>query len=536
MDKNKEIVVLNLIVILGMLIFINKAYHVDDPAFLYFGRHITEQPSNPYNFVLSWGGKEEIATFIPDTPLIYYYISFVIKFFGEKEWIMHSFYLIFPIIAANSMYFLFRRFIKNGFLPSLLLIFSPTFFIMSHNIMLDIPSFALFLAALIFFIHGVDKNNHSFLVFSSIIAGLSFLAKPTNSVIFGLMLIYPFFKKKYKLMLYTLIPIFIVSLWGVHNVYFYGRVLFFDITNFFAEKTSSAQKILAQPIYQLSAIGGATIFPLIFLRPLSKKKNILSFIIILTFSILLSFFIYKQSSNFKSGPYTIMQSAFMAIFVSLALYFLWFAFKFLKTQKFFALNDSDNMFILAWFFASFFLNSTLNGGAVRYNVLLMVPLISLIFKIQDFRISNKSWGYIAIFTILLALVLAHADYEYAGAYRNFAKEINNCKSNNQIWFLGHQGFQYYMEKAGHRLLPVASNLPAKGDIIIRANLPSPRNISPELMKRIKLKETKYAYGISPLKIQSTKAHAGYYTYGGGFLPYSLSSAPIENFDIYEVVK
>ena len=106
--------------------------------------------------------------------------------------------------------------------------------------------------------------------------------------------------------------------------------------------------------------------------------------------------------------------------------------------------------------------------------------------------------------------------------------------DNTVWYSGYYGFRYYMREQGHSILLPKSNDPKQGDYIIYARIPSPRALSDELKNRIDLIDTiSYKEGI-PIRTQNPDSHAGFYTYGGGFLPYSFSNAPFENFDVYYV--
>ena len=93
-----------------------------------------------------------------------------------------------------------------------------------------------------------------------------------------------------------------------------------------------------------------------------------------------------------------------------------------------------------------------------------------------------------------------------------------------------------MIENGYRILLKQDNSPKKGDIVIKARLPSPRSITNELMQRMTLIETITYDGRIPIRTQNPKAHAGFYTYGGGMLPYSFSNSKLEHFDIYYVIQ
>ena len=93
-----------------------------------------------------------------------------------------------------------------------------------------------------------------------------------------------------------------------------------------------------------------------------------------------------------------------------------------------------------------------------------------------------------------------------------------------------------MQKKGYNILGFDDNSPIKGDIVVKARIPSPRKFSRLLNERTVLLETKSYKGNLPLRVHNPKARAGFYTYGSGFLPYSFSDSSLEDFEIYEVVK
>jgi len=205
---------------------------------------------------------------------------------------------------------------------------------------------------------------------------------------------------------------------------------------------------------------------------------------------------------------------------------------------------SDHIFISLWFLGILVFNSFIVGGAVRYNTLFLPPLLISYFTLlgnykEQFKFNLfKLSILIFIFTLITGLLVAYADYETANSYRDFTNKIpQNYKSkNNIVHFVGGDGFQYYMSEKGYRMLSSNDNSPKEGDIIIKARLPNPRKISNDLRKRMTLIKTISYEGRIPVRTQNTEAHAGYYTYTAGFLPYSISNAKLEHFDIYRVKK
>jgi len=92
-------------------------------------------------------------------PLIPYYVAAVAGVFGYSELALHVFFLIFPLLAAVSMYFILKKYTVTPLLYSLIFVSAPAFLVSSTSIMLDVPLAALMLASIALFIYGVDEDR-----------------------------------------------------------------------------------------------------------------------------------------------------------------------------------------------------------------------------------------------------------------------------------------------------------------------------------------------------------------------------------------
>ena len=149
-------------------------------------------------------------------------------------------------------------------------------------------------------------------------------------------------------------------------------------------------------------------------------------------------------------------------------------------------------------------------------------------------------------TGLMGFATAIADYEFAGTNRKIADYCaNNIKvgGNNTVWFLGHWGFQYYMEKKGFKPYEQGSNEPKKGDFIVSSSLAWPQQVDKKLAARVALYDKIQYSGKIPIRIMHNKygKHSSFYSFinfgiGYGILPFSVSVYPIDEFRIYRVIK
>jgi len=73
--------------------------------------------------------------------------------------------------------------------------------------------------------------------------------------------------------------------------------------------------------------------------------------------------------------------------------------------------------------------------------------------------------------LLITLLLAQADANQARAQRDAARDLSAkySRADHALWFEGHWGFQYYMEKLGARPLDMVHPAAKPGDFILIPN-------------------------------------------------------------------
>lgn len=540
-------------VLLLTLPFINKAFNIDDTEFIYISRHLIKDPLHPYSF--EWLPSVP-ATHVTDPPLVFYYNAAVILLFGETEKMLHFFYIIFPLIAGIAMYFLSKKFTKRPLFSTLFLITSVVFVVMSSTLMLDIPFLAFFLLSIAFFVYGVDSGNKTKLILGVIFCGFAYLTKYAGIIVFPVLASYAILRKKPKYILYLTIPAILGLLWNLYTYMVYGVPHNFQILPWLlgSQKSFSSQAIMVKLITNMTYIGGATIFPLMLLYPFLRERiNKLAYLLIVAFSLIAAIALYYTSANF-SYRYSIAQLILFAFFFSTGIFVFYFLarhnleiiaelFKQKKIWNIFNERYANNIFLFSWIITAFLFNTFFAGGAARYANNLIPPIAVFYFNIIDnHRFSNKNnlKSFIilsAALSIALSILVASADYEFAKVYKDFASTVDKYQTDgNAVWFAGHSGFQYYMENKGYKMLDVDVNRLKKGDIVIKSQIQSPSAFPPILNGRLNLIDAISYNSALPLKIHNPEAHAGFYTFGGGFLPYSVSDANLENFSVFRVIK
>ncbi len=145
--------------------------------------------------------------------------------------------------------------------------------------------------------------------------------------------------------------------------------------------------------------------------------------------------------------------------------------------------QTDSIFLALWFFGTIavvlFFNWTV---APRVFLPAILPGALLLLRSLEGFSSRKLWIHYTqmtiVPTVLLALALAYSDQEWAAGGRAFAKSVvptvrseirKSDRPEPKLLFMGHWGFQYYMERAGVRAADGRGEILCSGDLIFVAH-------------------------------------------------------------------
>lgn len=524
--------------------FIFKAFHLDDTVFVWLGQ---EKLSDPFALGLPDHGYEgNFFSLYLDThpPLFTSYLSLLIRIFGGPSEVgLHLGMVGFPVLAAISMYFLGRRFTDSPLTAALLLIVTPGFMVMAQSVMTDVPALSLWLAAIASYIYGVDRDERQdrFLVLAAIFTCLAILTTYQSFSLLPLLFVYALLKRRVTLK--TMLPLAAaLAVFGAIVVYYLVATgeppklsysFGVNLTGAFV-----ANKVLAI----ISAIGGATVFPLFLAAGMLKgRKEYLAFAAI--FGLILIFFLNRTIS----GEYTLAAGVLQTVFYSAGLLTLYRIFNtgvdaVLADKR--SGSDRDNIFLVLWITGVLIYSILLLPYAsTRYLLPLFPPVVLLFVSYARHVIEDKTrWSRFAIaavaYTAITGTMVSVADYQLSNVYRDFATHYPGklAADGNQIWFAGEFGLRYYLEAEGGRYLTKQDDSPSSGDYVILSHGLIAYFISDALKDRMQLVESiDYPAGARwPIRVQDRNSQAGFYDQFHGNLPYSISGEPIETIDIYRV--
>jgi hypothetical protein len=136
-----------------------------------------------------------------------------------------------------------------------------------------------------------------------------------------------------------------------------------------------------------------------------------------------------------------------------------------------ASRDADSALLFLWLAGTLvfvsFLNWTVNGRVL----LPMAPAVGIIImrriERRDTPVVASSFTWPWILSSLLAITVAHADYQFANSQRTAAYVVHqDFPAKGTMWFQGHWGFQYYMERLGAKPLEFVGTRLQLGDTVV----------------------------------------------------------------------
>jgi len=218
--------------------FADKAFHIDDPIFLWTAKHIQSHPTDPYGFKVTWYFDEmEMSAVTKNPPLTSYYIALVAYWVGWGEKALHLAFLIPAIAVVLGTYSLARRLCERPVLASLIGIITPVFLVSSTTIMSDIMMLAFWVWAIVLWMRGMEGNDHLLLAVSGFLIAVCALTKYYGMSLIILLPIYSFAKNRRigLWLIYLIIPILILVWYQWKTDALYGRGLLLDAGSYATE-------------------------------------------------------------------------------------------------------------------------------------------------------------------------------------------------------------------------------------------------------------------------------------------------------------
>jgi len=507
----------------------DKAFHIDDTAYLEMARWISQQPLRPLSGLLSWGNDFEPIYVTNQPPLYFYLMALIGTLFGWTEAAMHSAMSIFSLWAVLVFYRLTRLWFKVQavWLTSLLAL-SPAF-VLGHNSMVDIPLLAVWLQFFFILLNPNQLGSHR-LFWASVFCALALLVKYTSLVLLPILLLHILWQRRFIYLLHLLVPIGALVIWSIFNVYDFGKPHI--IGRPLAPK--SVQLYLSLSIYWVGVLGAITPFAgLVFYSKTqstthSQIKSLWWLLLLMcwgSYCLLLIWFTLKPQWLALN---LVLKITFLSTGLGLlvaALQTLWK--RIIQRPE----QTLENLTLGYWLFApALFLVMFTPFMATRHALLSLPALILL-----TCNVTYKHWrvimGAAVSVSFAISCLLGAADKWYAEIYRAQAIQIRKQFPNDTIWFNANHGWQWYASRSGmnHYSNRLDFKQPVAGDIMIETQtaccaLPLNKAIKVELIEERIIERG-----------SRVERFASIMPYASDFQAWGYSYAPIEKFTIWRVL-
>ncbi len=539
---SNRVIILVFVTILCLVPFVGKAFHIDDPLFIWAGKQIQTNPFDFYGFTVNWYGWEmPMSQVTKNPPVACYYISLVGSLFGWDELGLHIAFMIPAVATVLGTYYLARQLCSQPALATLAAVLTPVFIVSGSNIMCDTMMLAFWVWAVFFWIRGIKTNNLLSLLFAAVLIAICALTKYFGMSLLALLGVYSLMEKRRVgvWVLFLLVPVVILAgyQWATYSIY--GRGLLSDAVSYATRRNLMGEaRFFVKTVTGLAFTGGCIITVLFFI-PLVWRGRFAAVGILLT-----GLFIFALSFVEKIAEFPIhdINGIKWSYLIQLGLMTMGgLSLLVLAGADFWKSRDGGSLLLVLWVFGTFIFASFINWSVNARSILPMVPAAGILLvrridqRNKTGRRSGNWWlAWPLVPAAVIALSVGWADYAWAGTARSVVETVDKKFENRagSVWFQGHWGFQYYMEAAGCKAIDFKQSRFASADIVIipsnNTNIRLLSNEAAGLSEIIQVSSCRW------LAIMNSSVGAAFYSDKWGLLPFVIGPAEVEKYYVFIV--
>ena len=499
--------------------FLNKAYDIDDPLFLWMAQQILRHPLDPYGGTVFWASvAQPMWVVMQNPPLCSYYIAGIAFFAGFGEIAQHLAFLIPAIAAILGTAALAKRWCRQPLMAGLLTLFTPVFLVSVTHVMCDVTLLAFWTWAIHFWVSGLERANVYRLVLSVLFISAAALTKYFGISLIPLLLTYTLWQQRRfsSTLCWLILPLLVMVVFELTTKAKYGHYLFTGAMLYLRDVAIEVRLPLQIKLLTgLSFLGGCMIGGLL-LFPIRRPRWIPGAIALLLFvGTLFWIFIPTTGGTPTSNLDIRLQgSLFATLGVALLALACW---------DFWVHRDAASLLLSLWMLGTFIFVTFFNWSITARTVLPLAPAVSILLMRHWDRGQREprfltKLGWVGI-TALISILVTAADYHEADASRAGARFFRKrfAHRHTPIWFQSHWGFQFYMEK--WQAQPLLQNTPIRtGDIMV---VPS-NNADPLSISRPSIPVAQFVYPVMPLTaVFAPGTGAGFYSSVRGPVPWAI---------------
>lgn len=425
-------VIVVIVVLLCLVGFLGKAFHIDDPLFLWTAKHIQQSPGNFYGFDVNWYGTEmPMHEVTKNPPITSYYIALVGSVFGYGEIALHLAFLIPAVGAALGTYYLAKEFCVQPVIAALAAVLTPGFLVSSSNVMCDTMMLAFWVWAMFLWVVGIKRGKNLSLLFSALLIAMCALTKYFGMCLIPLLVVYSLVEKR-KLgmwVLFLLLPVAILAGYQFLTQALYGKGLLLDAASYAThEKWVGRADFLTKGLTGLAFTGGCVITGLFFMPLLWSKRALIVWVL------LAAALVFALSFIAKIGRFSVRSDDRVEWLFLLQLGLMVLGAISIITVSCVDLyrhRSAESLLLFLWLIGTFVFVSFINWTINARSILPMVPAVGILLMRRiadrDKAAGKASGGWKISLPLvpaaIVAMLVCGGDYVWASSIRGAASPI-----------------------------------------------------------------------------------------------------------------
>ena len=504
----------------ALLPFLGKPFNIDDPLFVWAAQHIQSHPMDPYGFSANWYGHEmPFWAITQNPPLACYYLALVGSVFGWSEIVLHSALLLPAIASIVGAYCLAARFCKHPVAAALLTLFTPVFLVSSTTVMCDVLMLAFWVWSLVFWMRATERERPGQFAVAALLMTLAALTKYFGACVIPLAAAWSLGRKRpmREWLGWLAIPAAALVVYQFATRALYGQGLLVEAGRYTVGVHQSYFVIA------LAFTGGCLAAETFFAPLMWSRRELLIGIGIALACTAIFVFVLKRTPPVSLSAGQILQIA-LWVFGGISLFVV-------TVMDVYRRRDADSWLLAFWVLGVFIFTAVFNWIINGRSLLPMaIPAgILMIRRLEErmnagMKFSRATLLMPGIAGASLAIWVAAADYSSALAPRVAARAVRSVYGNDarRLWFQGHWGFQYYMEKSGASALDLQHLQLTQGDYIA---MPADNSNVYPLQEPVAELET-FSVPVSGwMSTMNRKTGAGFHASLWGPVPFAFGRTP-----------
>jgi hypothetical protein len=537
--------------VLVLVPFSGKAFHVDDTLFLFAAKQIVKHPLDPYGFQLVWNTSvERMSDVTENPPLTCYYAALVGRIAGWSERALHLAFLLPALGLVLGTYRLGRHCTRFPLLAALAALLTPGVLVSATSVMCDTMMVAFWVWAVVLWVEGLEQLKPFYLIGSSFLIAASALTKYFGLALIPLLLVYSVIRLRRFgwWAAYFLVPIVGLIGYEMWTAGLYDHGLISGAAEFAAKQREFQQgSTLSHALVSLSFGGGCTLTALTLMPLLWSWKETLTaalFSWLAAASLIFEWVEYGTRVGGGAAARALRENG-TAVDLQLTLcilsgvFILAMAIADVWTHK----KDAESWLLGLWVLGTWVFAGFVNWTVNARSVLPLIPAAAILMirrfdKRRNPLTPRRSMAAAACALAIagvLSLSIAAADVSWANSAREAANRIYQKTRGERgtVFFLGHWGFQYYMQALGFTPADESSNFRV-GDMVI-----VPRNntefVNPPQEFDFLVQEHMGVPSSELVTTMSPGLGAGFYSAYWGPLPFAFGNVPPEQYELGHLV-